>query len=223
MAGGLWLTKACHDFDYLSWLAGGEPQTVYAVGNLSHYRHRKDVGPRCRDCRIKETCPDFYDLEKPLDDWFDEAWRNIQKRMDQTGAMAPDVCLFNSDTDTIDNGIATVTYDNDVRMTYTLNVLSAKTTRQVRIVGTEGMIEADLHTATVDYTQRHTNAAEHYDLTEEVKGSHGGADKQILDDFFAVCRAGAEPTTKLTDGRKAVRLSLAATQSCDSGKVVSLA
>ena len=36
--GGLWLTKACHDFDLLNWMAGGRPTRIYATCSLSHYK-----------------------------------------------------------------------------------------------------------------------------------------------------------------------------------------
>ncbi|OHB53032.1 MAG: hypothetical protein A2Y07_06435 [Planctomycetes bacterium GWF2_50_10] len=220
--GGLWLTKACHDFDLITWIAGGSPSSVYATSNLSHYKPIKDAGPRCRDCTFKDTCPDYYDINQPLGHWFDEAWRQIQLKMDQPGQLSTDICLYNSVKDTFDNGIAVINYDNDVRATYTVNVLAAKTTRQIQIIGTKSMAEGDMETGVIHITQRHSAKTESIDLKEHLTGTHGGADEKILTDFFNICANGGKPRSGLDDGRLAVQMSLAATLSDDENKIVAI-
>ena len=220
--GGLWLTKACHDFDIITWIAAGKPKSIFATANLSHYKSIPDAGPRCRDCSRKNSCPDFYDIFKPVEHPYYEKWRQLQLRMPQEGQLAPDICLFNSEKDTFDNGIALIEYENDIRATYTVNVLAAKTTRQMRIVGTEGMVEGDMETSLVTFTQRHTNAITIYDMKKETEGTHGGADEKILADFFGICRTQRTPRSGLSDGRLAVQMSLAAQQSTDTGLPVKL-
>lgn len=220
--GGLWLTKACHDFDLITWIAGGKPQRIYATSNLSHYKPIQGAGPRCRDCAIKNECPDFYDINKSQEINWMEAWRQLQLMMDQNVPIAPDICLFNSDKDTFDNGIAVIDYDNDIRATYTVNVLASRTTRQMSIIGTEGMAEADMEKGLVIYTQRHTGKVIRYDMTKETKGSHGGADERIFTDFFDICRNGGTPRSNLLDGRLAVQISVAARESSDTGTAILL-
>jgi predicted dehydrogenase len=220
--GGLWFTKAAHDFDYITWLAGGKPVSVYATANLSYYKFKADAGPRCRDCKLKMSCPDFYDVCKPVENWFDEAWRELQLKMDQDGPMAPDICLFNSEKDTFDNGTVSIVYDNDIRATYTLSVLSSRDTRQIRVVGTEGMLEADIENSIVSQIQRHTGKRINYDLSKLTKGPHGGADERILKHFFDICLNGGKPISDLNAGKLAVQISTAATQSSDTGLVVNM-
>jgi predicted dehydrogenase len=220
--GGLWITKACHDFDLLTWMSGGRPKTVYASSGLSHYTPIEGAGPRCRECKFKNTCPDFYDVYKPCQYWFDELWRQLQLKMDQSGPMAPDICLFNSDKDTFDNGMAMVEYDNGVRACYTVNVLAARTTRQMRIVGTEAMLEADLESGIIVLTRRHTEEKISCDVSEKTVGSHGGADSKIFADFFSVCQNGGKPRSGVADGRVAVEIALAARRSCESGSLIHL-
>ena len=60
--GGLWITKACHDFDLLNWLAGGRAKRVFAASSLSYYRPRADAARRCSECPRAATCPDVYDV-----------------------------------------------------------------------------------------------------------------------------------------------------------------
>ena len=221
--GGLWLTKACHDFDLITWIAGGNPSLIYATSSLSHYKPIEGAGPRCRDCALKNTCPDYYDINKPFDNCFEETWRQLQLKMDQTGSIAPDICLYNSDKDTFDNGIAVINYDNDVRATYTVNMLAARGTRQMHIIGVKAMIEADMEKSSLTLTCRHTNKVTNFDLTEQNHGSHGGADYMILSDFFNICRNGGTPRSGLADGRLAVKMAIAATQSDDSDSPVKIA
>lgn len=216
--GGLWLTKACHDFDLIKWIANGNPEKIYATSSLSLYKPVKDVGPRCRDCKIKDTCPDFYDLNKKMDNEFEELWRQLQLLMPQDNDNAPDICLYNSAKDTFDNGIAVIDFDNDIRATYTVNVLASKGTRQMRVIGTEGMVEADMEKGIVTYIQRHTGKETVYDINEQIKGGHGGADQKILSDFVNMCRNGSKPKSDLADGKLAVAMSIAATASCDNGR-----
>ena len=217
--GGLWLTKACHDFDLMTWLAGGKPKRLFATCNLSHYKTIPGAGPQCRDCEIKHTCPDFYNIFKPVDGW-QEVRRKLHLLMENQGEPAADICLFNSDKDTFDNGIAVIEYDNDIRATYTVNVLAARNTRQIRIVGDEGLAEGDTEQGLVHFTQRHSGKITTYDLRKEQMGSHDGADEKILSDFFKICLNGGIPRSGLEDGRLAVKLSLAATESCDNKNII---
>ena len=219
-SGGLWLTKACHDFDLITWLAEGKPESIYATSSLSHYKPIEGAGARCRDCKIKDSCPDFYDINRKLDEEFDEVWRQLQLKMERDIDSSPDICLFNSQKDTFDNGIAVINYDNDIRATYTVNVLAARSTRQISVIGTKGMVEADLGAGIIDFTERHSAKAVRFDLTEQTSGTHGGADEKILTDFIEVCNNEKTPRSGLLDGRLAVQMSLAATNSDDSGKIV---
>ena len=218
--GGLWLTKASHDFDLLNWMSGAKPISVYATSSLSHYKPKPGVGPRCRDCKIKDSCPDFYDVKNPTRPEITELWRKILPTMEQDGPMALDICLYNSDKDTFDNGIAVVNYENDIRATYTVNVVAALTTRQIRVVGTEAMIEADMMTGQLTLTERHTEKTTEFNIA--VGESHGGADDRILGHFFEVCINGGTPRSGLEDGRLAVRLALAARESDDRDALVRL-
>jgi len=216
--GGLWITKACHDFDLLNWFAGGRPTRVFAVSSLSHYRPKPEAGTHCRTCPIKDTCPDFYDVEGSASTATDA----MTTLLEEATGVPRDLCLYNSDKDTFDNGIAVVEYDNDVRATYTVNVVSARDTRQMRLMGTDGAAEGDMSEGTVTVWKRHTGQKESIDLTEQMRSSHGGSDDRILDDFFRCCRTGDKPRSSWADGRLSVQVGLAARASCDTGRAIAL-
>ncbi len=219
--GGLWLTKACHDFDLLNWMAGAPPKTVYAVSSLSHYNHKPEAATRCRDCKLQYECPDYVDIFQPRENW-GKLFGEMAIAAEADGQEPSDLCLFNSDKDTFDNGIAVVTYENDVRTTYTVNVLASRSTRQMRIIGTDGMIEGDMENGTVDLIERHTKKKYTCDLRELMKSGHGGADDIMIQDFLNTCRTGKKAKSSWQEGRLSVQVALAARESCDKGEIIRL-
>ncbi len=210
--GGLWITKACHDFDLLNWMAGADPVRVYATSALSHYRQRPEGGTHCRRCPVAGDCPDRYDRDPP-----DERWDQLARLSEEATGVPRDLCLYNSDKDTFDNGIAVIDYANDIRAAYTVNVVSARTTRQMLVSGTEGMIEGDMERGVVTFTPRHGGDPETLDLGSLTAGRHGGADERIMRDFLECCRTGRTPRSGARDGRSSLQLGLAARTSCDTG------
>ncbi len=211
--GGLWITKACHDFDLLNWFAGGKPTRVSAFSNLSHYRPRPEAGTHCRDCPVSQTCEDYLD--------YHELPELVRLLEEQTGTPS-DLCLYNSDKDTFDNGQAMIEYDNDVRASYTCNVVTARSTRQMNLMGTEGSAEADMKEGLVKVWRRFDQDVTVHDVRTRIAGGHGGADIPILQDFFRCCRTGDKPRSSWADGRMSVQVGLAARQSCDTGQTVHL-
>ena len=216
--GGMWLTKACHDFDLLNWMAGGRARKVLACSSLSYYKPQAGAGTHCRACPIASTCPDYFDIQTR------KSWlvTQLAALTEQASGVAQDICLYNSDKDTFDNGIAVVEYDNDVRATYTVNVVSARDTRQMRLMGTEGAAEGDMATGMVTYWRRHTKETTVQDVREKMKSGHGGSDGSIMADFFRCCRTGDRPKSSWREGRACVQVGLAATASCDTGQAVTI-
>jgi predicted dehydrogenase len=216
--GGLWITKSCHDFDILNWMAGGKPIRVFATANLSYYKPIPKAGRNCRECQLRETCPDCYQTNPPER----PEWDELARLTEEVTGVPRDLCPYTSDKDTFDNGIAVVEYDNDIRATHTVTCLSARTTRQIRIVGTEGAAEGDMERGIITVSPRHTADKITYDVRASTTDVHGGADNAILRDFFRCCRTGGEPASKWTDGRLSVQLGLAAQQSTETGLPVRL-
>ncbi len=211
--GGLWITKACHDFDLLNWLAGGRPKRVFANAALSYYRSRPEAGRNCRTCQLWETCPDCYQRNLPES----PDWDRLAELTERVTGVPRDLCLFNAEKDTFDNGMAVIEYDNDVRACYVVNVVSGRSTRQIRVMGTKASVEGDMETGLVTLWPRHSHDKIIFDLSGRIKGTHGGADEGILRDFFHCCRTGSHPRSGGRDGRLSVQVGMAAQQSCDTG------
>ena len=220
--GGLWITKACHDFDILNWFAGGKPVKVFAASNLSYYKPIEGVGPNCRNCATKKTCPDYYDINNPGESNWLQEWDELGKISEEATNKPRDLCLYNSEKDTFDNGVAAVEYDNDIRAVYTLNIVSTRDTRQLRLVGTAGSAEADMETGSVVCYQRYSRKKETFDLTAQMNSTHGGADDQVLGDFFNCCINDKTPKSSWPQGRLALQVGLAARESSEKQTIVFL-
>ena len=218
LSGGLWITKSCHDFDILNWISGGKPIRIFATSSLSFYKPKPQAGTHCRVCPLKHQCPDYYNIDLPTD--IDPLLNALSALTEEATGQPRDLCLYNSDKDTFDNGIAVIDYDNDVRATHTLNVVSGRNTRQMRLMGTDASAEGDTEEGMITVWRRYGGPKVVYDVRESMASGHGGADDQILQDFFRCCRTKNKPRSSWTEGRLNIQLGLAARQSSDTGQPV---
>jgi predicted dehydrogenase len=221
-SGGLWITKASHDFDLLYWLAGTLPQKVYASARLTHYVPKPEAGTFCHDCDIEAECPDSHFKITQSRPGFDQ----LASLRAESGVTPPDLCLFNSDKDTFDHGIAQVEFADDLLAVYTLNVVAPFTDRRMRIGGTEGVLQGSLSASELLYWRRHQNSsldqAQRIPLISQngAEGGHGGGDRFILDDFAAFVRGEPSQAIGPYEASIAVAMGLAATRSSDTGQGV---
>lgn len=189
-SGGLWVHKGSHDFDVFQWLLGfPRPVKVSAFAAVSVFRADKlpfaldgtnRPGPRCRDCFYREKCPDVY----RVDDIRNGLWSDAAAAVD---GYQIDLCMYASDKDTHDNGIALVEYDNGVRASHLECFATAVEDRRYTIVGSRGQAEASLAERQIRVYPRWTGEVITYRLPRE-DGGHGGADPKLLETFITVVR-----------------------------------
>lgn len=218
--GGLWITKASHDFDLLYWMAGKLPVQLRATAALTHYTSKPEGGTRCSQCPIEASCPDSN--AAALDDQPPHMRRIIEIRQ-KAGWPPTDFCLYNSDKDTFDHGIAQVEFEDDLFAVYTLNVVAAYTDRHLRISGTAATAEGSLESPRILAWNRHEEAREPQEISpvptaNDGLGSHGGGDKRLLDDFAAFVRGEPSAVLAPAEASVAVAMGLAATASSDSAQ-----
>jgi len=212
-SGGLWIHKGTHDFDVFNWWnAGGNPVRVAAFAGVNALRPDKipfavdpdiPIGPNCRACAYQTICPDFYDPDGGQDLFTMEAARE--------DGYLKDLCLFLSDKDTHDNGIAIVEYDNNVRAGHSECFVCNFDDRRYTIVGDRGTLMASVSDPTrIEFRPRWGQ-----DQIIEVPpaaegGMHGGADPLLLEDFLRSVRSGVPALSGLRDGLRAVAVGEAA-------------
>jgi len=216
--GGLWITKSCHDFDILYWLADSLPKRVCASSALTYYRPRQDAARLCRDCKLKETCPDCYFKGGRIDpDSF--TWKMAQLR-EEAGEDPADLCLWNSEKDTFDHAAASVDFRGDILTTHSVNVVASMSDRRVRVSGTDGMLDGDHRSGTVTYYRRHGAEPEEVEL--DTSGGHGGGDRKIMDDFAEFVRGRISSPIPPPQAGVAVAIGLAARLSADRRQAVDM-
>ena len=211
--GGLWITKACHDFDLLHWFAAAAPLEVSAMAEKTYYVPKPGAAIQCRDCDLASTCPD----RAP------EPPRPLRRITEESGGPPGDLCLYNSDSDTFDHGIAAVRFERDILATYTCNVVAGFSNRRIRVSGTRGTLDGSLRDDVLILRKRDPGETVEVPIGQDVDSGHGGADEFVLESFIAFVNGEAEPRCRPREAAVAVALGLAATESSDTHRVVDLA
>jgi predicted dehydrogenase len=218
VGGGLWITKACHDFDLLCWLAGETPLALNAFDGLNYYRPRADATLFCADCPHNETCPDSYFGIKRREGVTEKLLAEVGAEF---GDPRPDLCLFNSDKNTFDHGIASVEFNHGILGTYTCNVVTGFSDRRIRVSGTRGTVDGSLETGKLRLQRRDPSGVEEIDAAAET-AAHGGGDNYIFQSFRNFILGADSPCVRPAEAIIPVLLGLAANRSSDEKRRVAL-
>ncbi|MDZ4200279.1 MAG: Gfo/Idh/MocA family oxidoreductase [Kiritimatiellia bacterium] len=201
LSGGLWVHKGSHDFDVFNWLLGfPKPRKVTAMAgiNVLHpggipfpVEAEKPVGPTCTACAYRATCPDVYPEIADM-----EAWGAAAQKAD---GYAKDLCIYTSDKDTHDNGVAIVEYENGARASHLECFVTSASDRRYTVVGDLGQAEVSLHDRTITLRKRWSQELTTLQIAP-VAGSHGGADPGLVDSFLRVIRGETPNPSTLENG-----------------------
>jgi predicted dehydrogenase len=211
--GGLWITKASHDFDLLYWFAGAKPLEVHAAASKSYYVPKAEAAMQCRNCSLEATCPDRAPREAP----------DLVRIREEGGGEPHDLCLYNAPSDTFDHGMVTVTFERNILASYTCNVVAGFSDRRIRVSGTKGTLEGSLSGTSLTLYKRDPSACVQIPISVDLAISHGGADADVQEGFFRFVRGEAEPKCRPQDAITPVCMGLAATLSGDTHRPVSMA
>ena len=214
--GGLWVTKASHDFDILCWLVGKSPVSVCSVSALSYYTERDDAAMYCSECDLIDTCYDSYYTGK--EDVEAEKGRVAEVERTQ-GGIRLDLCLYNSEKDTFDHGITTVAFEGDTFATFTCNVVAGFSSRRIRVSGTKGSVDGELGGENLILYRRDPSRREDMPVGGTAAG-HGGADTLIFDSFYRFTQGLEQPKVGPREATTAVLMGIAATRSGDEKRRV---
>lgn len=211
LTGGLWLQKATHDFDYLTYMVGRIPQRLVAVESKNVFTGDMPAGLYCLDCPKQDTCPEsqknlFYmqgildDMHKAKD-WWDGRWQ----------------CSFAVDTGNHDSATAILQYADGSHLTYTQNFYARRTAarRGAKFIGYEGTLEFDFYTDEVKVHHHLKPQMNTYTLSSAEGGHHGG-DTELLHDFLAIIHGIGPSRATLQDGLVSAQLCLLARESCET-------
>ena len=198
--GGLWIHKGSHDFDIFNWfLDFPKPVKVSAFAGVDVLNPQNipfavkpgvPVGPTCHQCPYADICPDIY----RIDDIQNSSWGDRAVAVD---GYSKDLCMYTSDKDTHDNGIAIVEYENGAKASHLECFVTSISDRLYTIVGDLGQAEVSLGKRIITIRPRWSQEVVTH-FIPEVMGGHGGADPMLIDSFFKVIK-GEEKNTSTTE------------------------
>jgi len=135
-SGTMFLEKATHDIDIMQWLIEAKPVTVMAAARLQAYGGNESNDLRCSTCEKKLSCPENY--QAILHRWGIQIPDEAKSRQD--------FCSFARETDTPDNEVCLIQFDNNTFGTYTECFFTPRSYhhRVYEVHGTLGAMEIDL-------------------------------------------------------------------------------
>ncbi len=197
-AGTHLLEKCCHDIDLANWFVGARARRVSSFGGLRFF--------------VPENETHISRLGT------DEKGRAAYRSWGGPVDMNP----FTSDKDIIDNQVAIIEYENDVRATFHTNCNAAIPERRMYICGTEGAIRADVIAGTIELARiGFGEKVEH--VKAGVSGGHGGGDAVLGRELAASMLHGAQPSAGFVAGLESAVTCFAVDDAMESGEKVELA
>ncbi len=196
-AGTHLLEKCCHDVDLVNWLVDSRAKKVASFGGTNFFkpenkRHIQRIGKN-------KDGKDAY-----------RTWRS---------SSTPELCPFEADKDVVDNQVAIIEFENEVRATFHTNCNTAMPERRMYICGTEGTMRANVLTGEIE-VKRIGFDTEVKDEASGSKGGHGGGGDPQADEVLASMFEGVEPRVGLLEGLNSAVTCFAIDEAMDTGKIV---
>jgi predicted dehydrogenase len=210
---GLFLQKATHDFDYLSYLLDSPIVRVGAMANWGRiFGGKKRANLYCSRCREQESCP-----ESPQN----------RKRNASGGDLADHLCVFGRDVGTPETGMnedcssALIEFACGAHGAYSQVFYARRdaAARGATISGYLGTVSFDWYENRIKYVRHHEPFT---DTTAAGEGlSHFGGDTELGHDFVEMMRGKTvKSRSPIEAGIRSVYACLAAKQSAETGRFV---
>jgi len=209
---GLFLQKATHDLDYMSFLMGSPITKIAAMGTYGRvFGGKKKANLRCSQCKEMEKC-----LESPKN----------RKRNMSGGNTSDHLCPFGIDCGNPKDGMnedsssALLEFASGVHGVYTQVFYTRRDaeTRGATVSGYHGTLSFDW------YKNELRRVRHHAPFSDTIKAdggmSHFGGDLELAHDFIDIIRGKGKSRTPIEAGLASVYSCLAAKESCETGKFV---
>lgn len=225
-SGSLFVHKATHHFDLLNWFIAADPESVSAFGEQRNYgRNGPFRHTRCRGCPHAGACNYYFDMSA---DPFLEALYEDPAELD---GYHRDACVYREDIDIPDTMTATIRYENQVAVSYSLNTFMPIEGYSIAFNGTLGRLETRLFEKqpfeTPDHDEillvRSFGGGVERIVVPHAGGGHFGGDQRMRDLMF---RGGEDPLGQRAGSRAgamSVLVGVAALKSSREGRRVTIA
>lgn len=211
---GLFLQKATHDFDYMQYLMGENIVRIAAMATRGKiFGGNKPTGLICSRCDEQETC-----LESPIN-------RKINNSL---GSTLDHECVFAEDRGTPETGMneesssALLEFASGAHGIYTQVFFTRRDAKR------RGSVISGYHgTLEFDWMKNELRRVRHHEpFTDTVQADageeHHGGDQALARNFIAMIRGQAESLAPSETGLQSVYACLAAKESVETGRFVSV-
>jgi predicted dehydrogenase len=203
LSGGFMVEKCCHDFDILNWLVGEHVEAVFSRARRTHFVANPRGGRHSRFAVQNIQRAEEVDFGN----------RRITEAFYTPIPGSP----YDFPADSPDHQAVLLAFDRGALGTFTASMGQPRTTRGIRIRGTDGSLDGSLddNRIVVYKPNAHGNDWEATMYTVEAEaGNHHGGDAVIAEAFWRTA-AGESGAVKagLREGIEAVLIALAAQES----------
>jgi predicted dehydrogenase len=207
---GLFIQKATHDIDVISYLLNEKPIQVCAMKSKQIFKGNMPAGLRCSECEKWETCMESsYNIEYV---------RNDTPRSDY--------CAFAVDTGNEDSGSMIVRYESGMHAIYSQNFFARKgaARRGARLYGYKGTVEFNFEADEIKVYDHMSDKVTTIKVNTP-PANHGGGDIILCKNFIQLIQGDVtESVAPLEAGIESALVCLIANESAegDDFKEVSL-
>jgi predicted dehydrogenase len=233
-SGPLTLTKSCHDFDILNWLADSRCTKIGSFADLTHFKKEKapaGSSDRCIDCSVKNDCP--YNAEQIYSNFNFSEWPTsvITDEPTPEGLLKAlkngpyGKCVYRSDNNVVDHQSTILKYKNQITASLTISAFTDGDIvgkRFTRVMGSRGELWGDFESINVTDFVTGKKETINIEIKEtDIRGHHGGGDFGLVRDFLSSVN-GQEGISRIEDGLAGHIQAFAADRSRKTGKMVRL-
>lgn len=202
IAHGLFLQKATHDVDLISYLVGEKPVKVCAMKSKQIFKGDMPAGLRCSECDKWETCM--------------ESTYNITKT--RNDIPRSDYCAYAVDTGNEDSGSMIIRYESGMHAIYSQNFFARKgaARRGARLYGYKGTIEFDFVSCDIKIYDHMSDKVTKIHVPTPTSG-HGGGDTALVQNFLQLIQGKTDVSVApLSSGIESAKTCLAAKASSEN-------
>ncbi len=191
------LEKCCHDIDIAQWIVGSRARRVAGFGGNDFFLPRNE-----------------YMMEKiGKNEKGQQAYRTWQ----QPAFVNP----FTGDHDVVDNQVALIEYESNVRAAFHTNIHAAIPERRMYLLGSEGAIRSDVIQGTIELARIGFNEPIQ-NKSSGAKGGHGGGDDILAESLKNSMLYGTEPQTSVKEGFYSSVTTFGIDRATEEGRVVQM-
>ncbi len=196
------LAKCCHDMDILRWLIAKPCVRLSSLGGLGLFKKEnapKDSAKRClNNCKAKENCP--YDAEKiyltnKRSGLYNNGtgWpcsvlnpaptkENIYEALENGNYGR---CVYHCDNDVADHQVLSMEFEDNITATFTMSAFTQECYRSIKIMGSMGEIEGDMHNNII-YVRQFGKEDRIINLAKAKNdfAGHGGGDMGLMQSAY---------------------------------------